>query len=288
MKYIIRNEEGKWYKGNLHMHTTCSDGHLSPEEAILIYKKNDYDFISITDHRKLSKEQHFEGMLLIPGAEWDFSDPVYHILSIGTESDFGYSEGCSIRELIVRINESGGIAILAHPAWSLMNPDEMMNLDGFAAAEIYNSVSAAPWNANRADSSQYFDLWAAKGKIVPAVASDDSHWYTGEQTKSYTMVQAEALNTRSIIDAIKAGKFYASQGPRFYEISYDEDKVCVKFSDEVKRVIVYSNSVWVDQRVYDNPNGEIVYYRAKSDKFVRIELIDGTGNRAWSSPFLLE
>ena len=39
MKYIIRNEEGKWYKGNLHMHTTCSDGHLSPEEAILIYKK---------------------------------------------------------------------------------------------------------------------------------------------------------------------------------------------------------------------------------------------------------
>ena len=39
-------------------------------------------------------------MLLIPGAEWDFSDPVYHILSIGTESDFGYSEGCSIRELI--------------------------------------------------------------------------------------------------------------------------------------------------------------------------------------------
>lgn len=288
MKYIIRNEEGKWYKGNLHMHTTCSDGHLSPEEAILIYKKNDYDFISITDHRKLSKEQHFEGMLLIPGAEWDFSDPVYHILSIGTESDFGYSEGCSIRELIVRINESGGIAILAHPAWSLMNPDEMMNLDGFAAAEIYNSVSAAPWNANRADSSQYFDLWAAKGKIVPAVASDDSHWYTGEQTKSYTIVQAEALNTRSILDAIKAGKFYASQGPRFYEISYDYDKVYVKFSNEVKRVIVYSNSVWVDQRVYDNPNGEIVYYRAKSDKFVRIELIDGTGNRAWSSPFLLE
>lgn len=288
MKYIIRNEEGKWYKGNLHMHTTCSDGHLSPEEAILIYKKNDYDFISITDHRKLSKEQHFEGMLLIPGAEWDFSDPVYHILSIGTESDFGYSEGCSIRELIVRINESGGIAILAHPAWSLMNPDEMMNLDGFAAAEIYNSVSAAPWNANRADSSHYFDLWAAKGKIVKAVASDDSHWYTGEQTKSYTMVQAVALNTRSIIDAIKAGKLYASQGPRFYEISYDEDKVCVKFSDEVKRVIVYSNSVWVDKRVYDNPNGEIEYYRAKTDKFVRIELVDDTGNKAWSSPFLLE
>lgn len=288
MKYIIRNEEGKWYKGNLHMHTTCSDGHLSPEEAILIYKKNDYDFISITDHRKLSKEQHFKGMLLIPGAEWDYSDPVYHILSIGTESDLGYSDGCSIRELIERINEAGGVAILAHPAWSLMNPDELMNLDGFAAAEIYNSVSAAPWNANRADSSQYFDLWAAKGKIVPAVASDDSHWYTGEQTKSYTMVQAEALNTRSIIDAIKAGKLYASQGPRFYEISYDEDKVCVKFSDEVKRVIVYSNSVWVDKRVYDNPNGEIEYYRAKTDKFVRIELVDDTGNKAWSSPFLLE
>lgn len=49
---------------------------------------------------------------------------------------------------------------------------------------------------------------------------------------------------------------------------------------------MYSNSVWVDKRVYDNPNGEIVYYRAKTDKFVRIELIDGTDNKAWSSPFL--
>lgn len=30
------------------------------------------------------------------------------------------------------------------------------------------------------------------------------------------------------------------------------------------------------------------YYRAKTDKFVRIELVDDTGNKAWSSPFLLE
>lgn len=70
-----------------------------------------------------------------------YSDPVYHILSIGTESDLGYSDGCSIRELIECINEAGGVAILAHPTWSLMNPDELMNLDGFAAAEIYNGSS---------------------------------------------------------------------------------------------------------------------------------------------------
>lgn len=72
------------------------------------------------------------------------------------------------------------------------------------------------------------------------------------------------------------------------EIIYNGSSGSVKFSDEVKRVIVYSNSVWVDKRVYDNPNGEIEYYRAKTDKFVRIELVDDTGNKAWSSPFLLE
>ena len=87
------------------------------------------------------------------------------------------------QEIIDRINAAGGLAILAHPAWSLMEPGEMMDMKGIVAAEVYNSVSGAPWNANRADSSHYFDLWASKGKLVPCVASDDSHWYAGEQAK---------------------------------------------------------------------------------------------------------
>ena len=47
--------EGKWFKGNLHMHTTLSDGRLDPDSARAEYRKAGFDFISITDHWRLSK-----------------------------------------------------------------------------------------------------------------------------------------------------------------------------------------------------------------------------------------
>ena len=42
--YIDKNNR-KWFKGNLHTHTNLSDGRLSPEESIALYRENGYDFI---------------------------------------------------------------------------------------------------------------------------------------------------------------------------------------------------------------------------------------------------
>lgn len=302
MKSLFK-QDGNWYKGNLHMHTTLSDGKILPGEACDIYREKGYDFIAITDHRKPSRAGEHKGMVLIPGAEWDYGNgreyPVYHILSIGTESDLQlcdfYREGklpvgnvITPQKIIDRINAAGGIAILAHPAWSLMEPGEMMDMKGIVAAEVYNSVSGVPWNANRADSSYYFDLWAAKGRLVPCVASDDSHWYSGEQTRAFTMVQAEEKSVNGILEALRKGRFYASCGPRFEQVSYDEEQVIIECSEDVKRIVVYSNSVWVDQRVFDNPCGKAIYHISDMDRYIRIELIDGAGQKAWCSPFRIK
>ena len=77
-------EKKQWFKGNLHMHTTLSDGRVSPSEAIERYRKNGYDFIAITDHRcpGITVEPGEDGyfgaetveagnMLLLSGVEWD-------------------------------------------------------------------------------------------------------------------------------------------------------------------------------------------------------------------------
>ena len=62
---------GNWYKGNVHTHTTNSDGELSPKEVISLYKNKGYDFLAITDHNKLTYNQELrkEGLHLIPGEE---------------------------------------------------------------------------------------------------------------------------------------------------------------------------------------------------------------------------
>src|SRR5262249_52399561 len=41
---------GHFYKGNLHTHSTRSDGKLSPEEVVAAYRERGYDFLALTDH----------------------------------------------------------------------------------------------------------------------------------------------------------------------------------------------------------------------------------------------
>ena len=66
---------GNWYKGNLHMHTTVSDGTLSPEEAVARYRAAGYDFVALTDHRTVNPPWEDEDFLILSGAEYDTGDP---------------------------------------------------------------------------------------------------------------------------------------------------------------------------------------------------------------------
>lgn len=43
-------ENGQFYKGNLHSHTTNSDGHLTPEEAVALFKSQGYHFLCLSEH----------------------------------------------------------------------------------------------------------------------------------------------------------------------------------------------------------------------------------------------
>ena len=87
----ILENRGNWYKGNMHMHTTMSDGELEPVDAINVYREAGYDFIAITDHRKVGYPWQDEKFLILPGVEWDTGDavrvPVYHILGIGMDRE---------------------------------------------------------------------------------------------------------------------------------------------------------------------------------------------------------
>ena len=289
----ILENRGNWYKGNLHMHTTLSDGVLDPVEAINIYREAGYDFIAITDHRKVGHLWQDDSFLILPGVEWDTGDAihmaVYHILGIGMDRetvDFYHGapyEGAPLgnaraglwvgsrtgrkryhphpQAVIEAIRAAGGIAILAHPAWSVMSPEELYDLHGLAGAEIFNSVSGVPFNPGS---------------------------YSGEQTKAFTMVNAPALHRDAIMEALRKGNFYASCGPRFHSIDYDPEEglVTVKCSKDVQTVVFKSNTPWPDDAFREiNGSGAASYRIMQADRFVRIELADRQGRKAWCSPF---
>ncbi|MBQ9133249.1 MAG: PHP domain-containing protein, partial [Clostridia bacterium] len=50
MKKYLLPPGGQFYKANLHCHTTCSDGKLSPESVKEAYKAKGYSIVAYTDH----------------------------------------------------------------------------------------------------------------------------------------------------------------------------------------------------------------------------------------------
>ena len=95
----------RWYRGNLHMHSTRSDGQLTPAEACALYREQGYDFISLTDHFMENTSSPSPtprltappGFTTILGAELhapatSLGDP-WHILAVGLPDDFA-AAGC--------------------------------------------------------------------------------------------------------------------------------------------------------------------------------------------------
>lgn len=53
MKKHLLPQKGNFYKANLHVHTTISDGSLTPEEIKEEYKKRGYSVVAFTDHEAM-------------------------------------------------------------------------------------------------------------------------------------------------------------------------------------------------------------------------------------------
>lgn len=283
-----------FFKGNLHCHTTVSDGKLSPDEVVALYRDLGYDFLALTDHRRLSAPTHLEGcMLLLSGMEMDYTLPgeVLHLIGVGMDERLnGYDLSGGPQRCINLFRRCGGRAIVAHPAWSLNTVATLSALRNVTAAEIYNSVSTYPWNGDRADASSVLDVAAAHGVLYRFVASDDSHRYQGEAGRAFTMVQAEDLSQESLFDALDRGRFYCSQGPRFEQISIEDGRIDVTCSP-VDTVIFYSNLIWTGNRCQTGKDLVFASYDLtvnRGERYVRIQLIDAQGLSAWSNPILLK
>lgn len=283
------SDSKRFFKGNFHCHTTESDGLLDPGAVVEFYKNAGYDILAITDHRKVTKYQD-DGILLVPGIEVDYKLPgqAVHILGLGMSDEIGalWDRSGTPQDGIDLIRKLGGLAVLAHPAWSLNTPAFMATLTGLSGVEIWNSVSTLPMNSDRADSSSLLDVtWASGGALLPVFANDDSHEYVAEAGVAATMVQAEELTEGAVLEALRKWRFYATTGPEIHQIEIRDEREIVVSCSPAESVIFYSNTPWVKGRSVIRPNmTECRYLIDRDDSFVRVEVRDKEGRKAWSSP----
>ncbi|MBO5036803.1 MAG: PHP domain-containing protein [Clostridia bacterium] len=272
-------------KIGLHIHTTVSDGRKSPEEAAKMYKEAGFDAIAITDHWNFGKQTVLSGLNILPGVEFDIIQPefkVFHIVCLCADKEpTGLTKMSSAQQVVDEIHACGGLAVLAHPAWSLNTPDDILAVNGFDATEIYNSVSNVGMSF-RPDSSLIVDMLGYEGRYYPLLATDDTHYYDGcDNFVSFIMAECDPSDPESVKKAIKEQRFYASQGPEIH-LSRDGNTFRVDCAP-VEKIVFASNQPWC-RRVFDG-NGitSAEYTPLETERFIRAFVVDKDGKYAWSN-----
>ncbi len=272
------------YKINLHMHTNLSDGRKTPEEAARLYRMEGYDALCFADHWFYSPARQVEGVSVLSGVEYDCgsdtAEGIFHIVALGCKQEPSVQKGMKPQEIINAIHKAEGLAVVAHPAWSLNTPEQILMLSGVDATEIYNTVSGVQ-SSRRPDSSLIVDMLATRGCYLPLIASDDTHMYDGsDECKSFVMAEAESDSPEALLDAIRKGRFYASQGPEVH-LSLEEGVAAVKCSP-VSEIVFLSNLVWSRRTFVGEGLTEAAYKLRPGETFIRAYVTDREGKQAWT------
>jgi len=106
------------YIGNIHIHSTFSDGAGTVSEIVQSASKVGLDFIILNDHDFQTDALHLEvegfnnGVLTLVGLE--IGDRYHHYLAYGLKKMVRAGDS-SPQEVIDRVNDQGGFGFLAHP-----------------------------------------------------------------------------------------------------------------------------------------------------------------------------
>lgn len=287
-------QSGRWFKGNLHTHSNQSDGIPSPQQILDLYAEHSYDFLSITDHWKLTDTSALDaqGLLLIPGSELNGGraglGQDYHLVVIGLREMVPSQPDMSIQDLIDAANAAGEVCWIAHPTWCSLSYTDLLPLEGILGFEIYNTTCHR--GIGRGESSVQYDELLVRGLRPLALAVDDAHWHYPDDLGGWIMVKAEECTQDAILSAIKAGDFYASSGPSIENVEFGDKtiRVTCSLAQELRLINPNPGQGMTSHRVRDaGPFTEYEFPRPTNWDVARLEVIDPQGRKAWTSAFAL-
>ena len=300
---------GRFWRGNLHTHSTNSDGALSPDQVIEAYKRKGYDFLQLSDHflarfdwpmtdTRAFRSNNFTTLI---GAELHAMGTevgeLWHILAAGLPLDFSAPTSSETGpELAARARAAGGFVAIAHPAWSQLRIGDGRALAAAHAVEIYNHGCAV--ENDRGDGFYLLDELLNEGRRLTAIATDDAHFKHGDHDAfgGFVEVKAESLDPEALLAALKAGQFYSSQGPRFIDVDFSPGELRVECSPVHAIALLTGTSralsvvgSHITRATFDLANVQkYAWVNPEQAKGFRLAIIDASGRRAWTNPIWLD
>jgi hypothetical protein len=294
---------GRFWRGNLHTHSTRSDGVLSPEEVCRRYRAEGYDFLALTDHFVGhygypivdTVPMRTNSFTTILGAELHSgamaNGELWHILAVGLPADFAPSHSPSFvpvsgqesgAEIAARAVAAGAFVAIAHPQWSGLTEADGRAITAAHAVEIYNHGCAM--GCDRPDGFALADLLLTEGRDVTLIATDDAHFSEPDHFGGWVMVKAEENEPEALLAALKAGHFYSSQGPELRDVRIEGGHVVVECSAVSSVVAIGWGTGAKAVHGASLTRAEVPLDRLNNSPWVRVAVIDAAGKRAWSNP----
>lgn len=210
-----------------------SDGNASPEYVVNWYHERGYHFLVLTDHNKFVNPDSVrlpdplrEDFILIPGEEVTGKRAIHttglHVDGFVHPGHEFNSKTEVIQNHVDSIRAQSGVPILNHPNFQTgAQVSDILPVERLHMLELFNGhPHVYNWGreGDHISVEAKWDSLLSQGQKYFAVASDDAHHYDefypekSNPARGWLMVRSEKLNPNSIVSAIVAGDFYATNG----------------------------------------------------------------------------
>jgi len=277
----------RWWKGNLHVHSTRSDGGMTPGELVALYAGAGYDFIVLTDHWVAGVPDDLprpSPLVVIDGVEIDGADATgapFHIVCIGCRG--GIERSMGLEAGMAEARRQGAVFVLAHPLWTGNSAEDSVRHE-FDGVEAYNHV--AEWLNGKGSSAFHWNWMLDRNSAVFGSAVDDAHinpnhplWNGG-----WVHVDAPSPSPEDLIAAIRAGRLYSSRGPVIRSLAANGREVSLSCSPAKFVRLVGPRDRGRRQAALDGACLTEASFTVPDDwSHARIEIEDEAGRKAWTN-----
>jgi hypothetical protein len=288
-------------KGNVHTHTTLSDGGSSPEQTIAWYRSHGYQFLALTDHNILSRPARYAslqepGFVLLSGEEITMTGNKrqVHVNALCTQTRipggaFG-SAAAALSTAISQVRMQGGVAIVNHPNfdWALSAADVTDARD----AALLEIASGHPYVHSAGDATHpsheaLWDIALSSGADFMGVGVDDEHHIDVSSDPPATPGRAwiatfgEVTDAAPICAALGLGDLYASTGVDLKRITVRDQRYEVE-PVQAHAVVVFVGAGGRELARVRPKDGPAVYTLRGDEGYVRARVELSDGKRAWT------
>ena len=262
-----------WIQCNFHAHATCwagiTNGEGTANDIHQRYKILGYGVHAVSDYQYIDTNEHTSSNY-ISSYEHGYNLLKNHQLVLGAAKvcwkDYLLPQSINNKQHIINCldkSDASGLIVINHPmVRGAYSAHDFTKLTGFRCMEVLNPAC---------NSVDFWDAALTAGHPVFIVGDDDVHNIkdTNKVGNICTWINAPALNTYNIINALKQGKSYGmiiggslaeevragkhNNIPALKKINIHQDSVTANFTMQAEKITVSTE------------NGRVLYEAASSD-----------------------